>query len=94
MLLPVPPTRIVDEDAAHQASGDGEEVRTVLPIDPALVDQLQVDLVDERGRLRRAVRPLAGEMACGNDVQLVVDERDEPVQCLAAAPPANRAGAE
>ena len=43
--------RKIDEDAPHQASRHRQKVRAVLPVHPLGVDQPQVGLVDERGRL-------------------------------------------
>ena len=63
-------------------------MRAVLPVDAPLIDQLYVRLVDQGRRLQRAVAALVGEMAAGDDVQLVVDERDELVErrSIAALP--------
>jgi hypothetical protein len=44
---------VLDQHLAHGARGGGEEVRAVLPVDLARVDQLEVGLVDQRGRLQR-----------------------------------------
>jgi hypothetical protein len=60
-------------------------VRAILPVDLALIDQLQVRHVDEGRCLQRVLAPLAREVARRDDAQLVLDDRDQPVQCLALA---------
>jgi hypothetical protein len=42
---------MIDQDSAHHFGGDGQELRAVLPVNAILVNQPQVGLVDERGRL-------------------------------------------
>ena len=86
VLLAKPPPRVVDEDPAHQSGGDRKKMRAVLPVDAALVDELEVGLVDERRGLECAVPALTSPMTGGNDVQFVVHERYETVERLAAAP--------
>jgi hypothetical protein len=51
-------------------------VRAVSPLDPALVDELLVRLVHERGGLQRVVASLGAERAGGPLAQFLVDERD------------------
>ena len=56
-------------------------------------EQPQTDLVDEPGRLKRDVRSLAGHVPQGHPVQLVVDERHQPIErtLVAIAPEAEQA---
>jgi hypothetical protein len=77
--------RPVDEDVSHRDRRDGEEVGAVTPIRPRLIDQLEVGLVDEGGRGQRAASCASRELAVCNDAQLVVDERNELVDCPVAA---------
>ena len=77
--------RVIDEDAAHHLRGDGEEVAAILPVDVALIEQLQVGLVDDGGGLQPVVPPLARELARGQRIELVVDERDQTVERVTAA---------
>jgi hypothetical protein len=44
-----------------------------------LIDEPQVRLMNERGRLQRVIPPLASEIGCRTAVQLVVDYRHQPV---------------
>ena len=55
--------RVVNEDAAHGLRRDPEEVRAVLPLDLALVDELEVRLVDEGRGLEGVVGALAPQVA-------------------------------
>ena len=43
----------VNQDPPHQLSSNGEEMSAVLPADASGVDEPDVRLVDERGRLQR-----------------------------------------
>ena len=52
-------TSVVDEDAAHDLCRDTEEVRAILPIDLALVNEPHVRLMDQGRRLQGVVRALA-----------------------------------
>ena len=52
-------TSVVHEDPAHDLRRDTEEVRAILPIDLALVNEPHVRLMDQGRRLQRVVRALA-----------------------------------
>jgi hypothetical protein len=52
----------------------------VLPVHVALIDQLDVGLVDERCGLERALAPLAPGVARRDDVQLVIDDRNQALK--------------
>jgi hypothetical protein len=67
-------TSVVDEDAAHDLRRDTKEVRAILPIDLALVDEPEVRLMNQGRRLQRVVRTLAPKLACGHPAKLRVDE--------------------
>src|SRR5262245_21546643 len=58
-LLPPLPARVVDQDPPHRLRRDAEELSAVLEADGALLQELQVRLVDERRRLERVALPLA-----------------------------------
>ena len=62
-----------------------EEVRAVLPVDAGAFDQAQVGLVDERGRLEAVPRSLSRHVSAGDPMQLLVDDRDQPVECRVIA---------
>ena len=59
LLGRVPRPRVIDQDPPHLMRRDRKELHAVLPADPPLIDELQVDLVDQRGRRQRMVRTLA-----------------------------------
>jgi hypothetical protein len=63
-------------------------VRPILPLDPAEIDQLQVDLVDKCGGLQRVTVPLSAHVPACQPAQVGVNERDEALQrvLVAAAP--------
>ncbi len=42
---------VIDQDAAHHAGGDSQEVRAILPVDRALVYQPHIRLVHQCGGL-------------------------------------------
>ena len=47
---------MIHQDAAHERGGHGEEVGPVPPLDPALIDDLQVRFVDERTGAKARLR--------------------------------------
>jgi hypothetical protein len=93
-LLIVPRARRVDEDAPHQAGGDGEEVRAIAELDLLAVDQPDEDFVDQRGRLQRMAWALAVHLPLRQFAELTVYERDQRVQCVSitAAPGLEQSG--
>ena len=58
-LLGMMASGVVDQDATHDAGGDGEEVGPVLPLDPFQVDEPEVGFVDQGGRLEGVPGALA-----------------------------------
>jgi hypothetical protein len=86
--------RVVNENAAHQRRGHGEEMRAILPLHAIELDDPQVGFVDERGRLQGVAGPFALQIAMRDPAQLVVDERDDFVSrgAVLAAPTPRAAG--
>jgi len=84
-FLPQLSARVIDEDTPHQLRGNREEMPTILPVDLALAEQLHVGFVDDHRGLEAIVAPFAREMARGQRVQLVIDQRDEPVERVLTA---------
>jgi len=74
------PARVVDEDLAHRARCEREEVVAVLPLDALGVDQFQVRLVDQRRRGHRAAGAVAPEVGVRDVAEALVDDREEPVE--------------
>lgn len=87
-LLILPRSRVIDEDATHQAGGHREEVRAILPVDALHVHEPYVRLVHQRRGLKRVTRPLTPHAPFGDAMKLVLDERNEPLErCRVAFPP-------
>ena len=72
--------RALDQDLPHRVRRDRAEVRAVLPALRAVLQQLQVRLVDERRRLQRLARALALEIVRGEPPQLGVDQRHQRLE--------------
>ena len=68
-------------------------MRPILPVDVLDIDQAQVRLVDERGRLQAVTGPFAGHAPASDAAQLAVDDRDEPIERRLVALPATSGGA-
>jgi len=79
------PASMVDEDTPHQLSGDAEEMRAALPVDPSLARELEIGLVDERGGLERVIVPLPRQIPRRERVELGVHERDQALEGVGAA---------
>ena len=56
-----------------------------MPADASAFDEAQIDFVDERGRLEAVPEVLSRHLATSNPMQLVVDDRDQPVECRVIA---------
>ena len=60
--------------------GDGAEVRAVLPPPRPILDQPQIGLVDEGGRLQRLTGALATQVRGREPPQLLVHDRQQRVE--------------
>jgi hypothetical protein len=69
---------VIDEDLAHDVSGEADEVGAVVPVD-VFAGEAEVGFVDESGGLESVVRALAAHVGLGEAVQLRVDEGEETV---------------
>ena len=78
------PPRMVDQDAPHHLGGDAEKVGAALPID-VLIDEPEVALVDERGRLQCVIVPLPTEIACSAGPQVSVNQLEKIVAGLSVS---------
>jgi hypothetical protein len=56
---------VIDEDTPHQPGGYGEEMRSVFPVDPALIDQPEVNLMHQSSCLKTVPGALAQHIAAG-----------------------------
>ena len=80
-----PAPRVVDEDLPHGSGGDRQEVGAVHRVHPAAARQLDVGLVDEGRGVEGVVGSLASQLPAGHGAQLVVDDRQQPVQRVSLA---------
>jgi len=70
----------VDENTPHQPGTDGVKVSPILPSDTLELDQPQIDLMNERGRLQGMTFIFAGHAAARQTVEFLVDQRGEVFQ--------------
>jgi hypothetical protein len=76
---------VIDEQAAHDARRNPEEVGATLTPDPVLPDEFEIRLVDERRRLERLRTMLPAQVVRSQPSQLVVDQRKQLVEGVTAA---------
>jgi hypothetical protein len=79
---------MIDEHAPHQAGGDAEKVRTVLPADTPRVRQFQERFIHQRGGLQRVSAPFPAHVRPCEAAQLPLHERYQLLQgvIIAIAP--------
>jgi hypothetical protein len=66
-------TGVIDQDTAHDVRRDREEMSAALPAHAALIDELEIRLVDERRRGKRMVAALTPQVAPGQATQFAVN---------------------
>ena len=71
---------MIDEDLAHQSRRHGHEMGPALERHPVPVHEAQVDLVDERGRLKGVARLLVSQVGARDLLQFGIHQRDETLQ--------------
>ena len=76
---------MIDEDVAHGLGCDRQEVGPRLPVDAIQLNELEVGLVHERGRVEGVAPALITELAAGDGPQLLVEDRDQLVEDSAIA---------
>jgi hypothetical protein len=86
-LLIAPRTRMIHENVPHHTSGDGEEVRAIVPCHGFRIDQPEIRLVDERRGLQAVIRPLVPDVPLRDSMELCVNERNQPLQGVVVALP-------
>ena len=88
MLKVVTAAREINQDTPHQLRRDCEEVRAALPMHVARINEAQISLIDQRGRLQRLAGPLTAHVAPGYTVQFVMDQRNQLIErCLLTVAP-------
>jgi hypothetical protein len=70
-------SRTVDQDATHGLGRDREEVRSVIPLDAGLVNELEKCLVNQGVSVERMVNPLSAELSMGHAPETFVDRLEE-----------------
>jgi hypothetical protein len=70
--------RVLDQDPAHHARRDAEEMRAILPVH-IRVDEPQIGFMDQRRGLERMSLGLAPELSPRQATQLCIHERNQPV---------------
>lgn len=70
-------TSVIHQDSSHQLRRHAKKMRSILPVNPALVDKPQVSLVDEGGRLKSMLTSLLAHVARGDSMQLVVNSGEQ-----------------
>ena len=63
----------VEQDAAHEGGGDGEEVRPMLPVQLARVHQAEIGFVNEIGALEAMAGALVLEQAGSHAAEFAID---------------------
>ena len=71
---------MVHENAPHDASGNGQEMRAVLPRNIFGIDQPQVGFIDERRRLKAVPGTLSCHAPSRDLVKLPLYERNQSVE--------------
>jgi len=68
---------MIDEDAAHEARGEGVEVLAIFKAKAALLDELEEELVDDAGGLEDVFFAFAAEERAGDLAEVRVGEFEE-----------------
>src|SRR5262249_5461968 len=80
--------RVLDQDLAHQLRRHTVTMSPALPFGEILLDQPQVGLIDERGRLQGVIRALPAKIAVSQFMKLLEYDRHQLVErgLVASAP--------
>jgi len=65
---------VIDQNAADDLCGNGEEVGAAMECGAALVDEFQIGLMDENSGLDSLSTIFAGKLATGDQAQFVVNK--------------------
>jgi hypothetical protein len=79
-------TSVIDQDPAHDLRGNTKEMRSILPIALALVDEPDVRLMNQSRRLQGVVGTLAAKLTRGNAPELRIDEWQQLTKSSPVAP--------
>ncbi len=78
---------VVDQEAAHDDGGDGEEVTTILPVDVFRSSQSKECFVDQCRGLQSVARPLSPEATRGNGAEIGHQHLEQALLGLPIASP-------
>ena len=70
-------TRVHQENASHQVCRNSKEVAAVFPIHVMLIDQAQISLMHQRGRLQGVITTLLAQVVSGKAAEFVIHQRDQ-----------------
>ena len=73
-FFPALRARVIDQNAAHESGGEAVKMLAVFKAQAPLPNQLQKELVDNAGGLKKILRAFAAEEGAGNFAQLRIDE--------------------
>ena len=73
-------TGVVDQNPPHRPRSYREELIALAPLRSVLIHQLEVCLVDQRGRRECMAGRLAAKLAMSNPVELVVHQWKQPIE--------------
>jgi len=66
--------RMIHQQTSHYLGGNAEEVRSVLPVYSRLIDQAQVSLVYQSGRLQGVIDTFTPQIIRRKLAQFIVDD--------------------
>lgn len=72
--------RVIHKDATHHVCSYSEELSAILPVSSALIDEAEIRLVNQRGRLKGMAVRFPAHCVRGDTAQLVVYERYELIR--------------
>jgi hypothetical protein len=73
-------TGVIDQDSPHELCGDTKEVRPILPVDAALVDEPDVHLMHKGRWLQGVVGTLVPKLARGHPAELRIHKRQQFIE--------------
>ncbi len=71
--------RVINQDPAHNARGDGEELLPIHPLGANLILQFQVCLMDQCGRRERVADRLGTKLLVGDAAELDIHQGKQAV---------------
>ena len=83
-----PTAGVIDEYSTHDVRGHGEKVSPIPPVNVTLVDESQIHLVNQGGRLQSVANPFFVQLTRRDAPQLRIDKRQQLIErtVVAATP--------